>query len=69
VLVDSGDAAAVIVRTAAETTEDLIVMATRGHHGLSEMLLGSVTHKVLTCARCPVVTLARADSSWDAGAI
>ena len=69
VLVDSGDAAAVIVRTAAETTEDLIVMATRGHRGLGEVLLGSVTHKVLTCARCPVVTLSRVDSGRDAGAI
>ncbi len=58
ILVDSGDAAAVIVRTAAEAPEDLIVMATRGHRGIGEMLLGSVTHKVVTCARCPVLTLA-----------
>ena len=57
ILVDSGDAAAVIVRTAAESADDLIVMATRGHRGIGEVLLGSVTHKVLTCARCPVLTL------------
>jgi nucleotide-binding universal stress UspA family protein len=57
ILVDSGDAASVIVRTAAESAEDLIVMATRGHRGVGELLLGSVTHKVLTCARCPVLTL------------
>lgn len=69
ILIESGDAAAVIVRTAAEGAADLIVMATRGHRGLSEVLLGSVAHKVVTCAPCPVVTLARAVSSGDAGAI
>ena len=58
VIVDSGDAAAVIVRTAAESNDDLIVMATRGHRGVGEVLFGSVTHKVVTCARCPVLTLA-----------
>lgn len=56
-LVDSGDAAAVIVRTAVETPNDLIVMATRGHRGVAEVLLGSVAHKVITCAPCPVLTL------------
>lgn len=57
VLVDSGDAAAVIVRTVAELPIDLVVMATRGHRGVAELLLGSTTHKVITCARCPVLTL------------
>ena len=57
-LVDSGDAAAVIVRTTAQNVVDLVVMATRGHRGAAELLLGSVAHKVITCARCPVLTLA-----------
>ena len=69
ILIDSGDPAAVIVRTAAESAADLIVMTTRGHRGLGELVLGSVTHKVLNCARCPVLTLARVDSDRDAGAI
>ncbi len=56
-LVDSGDAAAVIVRTTAEYAVDLVVMATRGHRGAAELLLGSVAHKVITCSRCPVLTL------------
>ena len=56
-IVDSGDAAAVIVRTTAQNPEDLVVMATRGHRGAAELLLGSVAHKVITCARCPVLTL------------
>ncbi|HEX9102203.1 MAG TPA: universal stress protein [Polyangia bacterium] len=59
-IVDSGDAASVIVRTAAENPEDLVVMATRGHRGAAELLLGSVAHKVITTARCPVLTLADA---------
>jgi nucleotide-binding universal stress UspA family protein len=69
ILVDSGDAAAVIVRTAAENAADLIVMTTRGHRGIGELLLGSVTHKVLNCARCPVLTLSRVDSDRDPGAL
>jgi universal stress protein A len=55
--VESGDAASAIVRAAVETPADLIVMGTRGHRGFGEMLLGSVAHKVITCAPCPVVTL------------
>lgn len=55
--VDDGDAASVIVRTARDGSYDLIVMATRGHRGLAELLLGSVAHEVITHAGCPVVTL------------
>jgi len=55
--VESGDAATAIVRLVVETPIDLIVMATRGHRGMAELVLGSVAHKVITCARCPVVTL------------
>lgn len=55
--VESGDAAAVIVRTAAQLPIDLVVIATRGHRGVSELFLGSTAHKVITCARCPVMTL------------
>jgi nucleotide-binding universal stress UspA family protein len=55
--VETGDAATAIVRVAAETPVDMIVMSTRGHRGMVELVLGSVAHKVITCARCPVVTL------------
>ena len=34
---------------------DLIVMASHGRHGLSAMLLGSETQKVLTHAKIPVL--------------
>jgi universal stress protein A len=54
--VEEGDPAAVVVRFAAEAPSDLVVIGTRGHRGLGEMLLGSVAHKIITCARCPVMT-------------
>jgi nucleotide-binding universal stress UspA family protein len=55
--VESGDAASAIVRRAAEAPADLILLGTRGHRGAAELLLGSVAHKVITTAGCPVVTL------------
>ena len=56
-LVDAGDTAAVIVRTAVQRASDLVVIGTRGHRGVAEVLRGSVAHKVITCAPCPVTTL------------
>lgn len=56
-VVETGDAASAIVRLAAELPADLVVIGTRGHRGLAELLLGSVAHKVITCAGCPVVTI------------
>jgi nucleotide-binding universal stress UspA family protein len=44
-----------IIATAADRGCDLIVMATHGHGGLSAVLLGSVTNKVLTHAKVPVL--------------
>ncbi len=59
-LVEAGDVASAIVRVAAEAPADLIVLATRGHRGVAELLLGSVAHAVITTAGCPVVTLGEA---------
>lgn len=56
-LVEAGDAAAVIVRTAVQLGSELVVIGTRGHRGIAEVLRGSVAHKVITCAPCPVTTL------------
>jgi nucleotide-binding universal stress UspA family protein len=57
--VAAGDAAATIVRLAAELPADLVVMATRSRHGIEELALGSVAQRVIACASCPVVALGR----------
>ncbi len=46
-----------IVRYAKEQNIDLIIMGTHGHTGLTHMLLGSVTEKVVRKAPCPVLTV------------
>ena len=44
-----------IVATTTERGCDLVVMASHGRSGLSAMVLGSVTNKVLTHAKTPVL--------------
>ena len=44
-----------IITTSTDRGCDLIVMATHGHGGLSAVLLGSVTNKVLTHTKIPVL--------------
>ena len=44
-----------IIATAADKGCDLIVMASHGRGGLSAVLLGSVTNKVLTHTKTPVL--------------
>jgi nucleotide-binding universal stress UspA family protein len=44
-----------IVKTATKGKCDLIVMASHGRTGVSSLLLGSETHKVLTHAKVPVL--------------
>jgi nucleotide-binding universal stress UspA family protein len=51
------DVAAVLMRTAAEYDADLIVMGTRGRHGLRRLLLGSVAESLLRLADRPVLLL------------
>src|SRR5262249_7275544 len=46
-----------IIRFAKEGDVDLIVMGTHGHSGLTHVLLGSVTEKVVRKALCPVLTI------------
>jgi nucleotide-binding universal stress UspA family protein len=52
-----GSAASEIVRVAAEQHFDLIVMGTHGRGGLSHLLLGSVTEKVVRKAPCAVLSV------------
>ena len=46
-----------IVQTAKDRGCDLIVMASHGRRGLSAMILGSETQKVLTHSRIPVLVV------------
>jgi nucleotide-binding universal stress UspA family protein len=55
--VESGDLYQVIQRIAEEDEADLIVMGTRGAHGVEEFFFGSNTGKVIRKATCPVLTV------------
>ena len=46
-----------IIATATDRRCDLIVMASHGRSGLSAVVLGSVTNKVLTYTKTPVLVV------------
>jgi nucleotide-binding universal stress UspA family protein len=52
-----------IVEIAEGANADLIVAGTRGHSTLAGLLLGSVTHRLLHIARCPVLVAPPTDRS------
>ncbi len=54
---NSGNPGPVICATAQNWGADLIVIGRRGHSGLSELILGSVSNYVLHHARCSVFTV------------
>jgi nucleotide-binding universal stress UspA family protein len=56
-IVEMGDPHTLIVNWARDKAADLIVMSTHGRSGLTRMLLGSVTEKVLRSASCPVLAI------------
>lgn len=55
--VESGEPWRAIVDSAKEQGADLIVMASHGRRGLSALLLGSETQKVLTHVEVPVLVV------------
>ena len=52
-----------IVKKAEEEKADLIVMSTHGRTGIEQIMLGSVTAKVVARAGCPVLSIRPAKSS------
>ena len=56
-LVDAGQPFGSIVDCAEKEGVDLIVMSSHGRTGLSRMLIGSVTDKILRGAPCPVLVV------------
>ena len=50
-----GSPAEAIIAVAATRGSSLIVMGSRGLSGISEMVLGSTSHKVVSHAPCPVL--------------
>ena len=56
-IVGEGDAAALIIETAAAKNVDTIVMGNRGHGTLKGLLVGSVSTKVTAHAECTCITV------------
>jgi nucleotide-binding universal stress UspA family protein len=54
---DDGSPAEVITELAKRHKVDAIVMSTHGRSGISRLVFGSVTNKVLSMAPCPVVVV------------
>lgn len=57
IVVESGRAHDTICRIARRLRADLIVMSTHGRKGLHQVLLGSITNRVLREAPCPVLVV------------
>ena len=57
----SGGAAHIIADAAREAGADLIVAGTRGHGSVVGLILGSVTHRLLHIAPCPVLVVPAKD--------
>jgi nucleotide-binding universal stress UspA family protein len=55
--IEMGEPDDLIVDWANDNSIDVIVISTHGRSGLSRMILGSVTEKVLRKARCPVLAV------------
>ena len=57
ITVTQGDPAQVIIELAKAKSYDLIIMGTRGRTPFQELLIGSVSQKVMHHASCPVMVV------------
>ena len=57
ITVQFGDPGYEIARYAEEISADLVVIPSHGRSGITRILLGSVTERVVRLARCPVLVL------------
>ncbi len=57
IMVTQGDPAQVIIELAKTKSYDLIIMGTRGRTAFQELLIGSVSQKVMHHASCPVMVV------------
>ena len=55
--IEGGDPAEVIVETAKSEGADMIVIGSRGLSNISGLLMGSVSHKVTSMAKSPVLVV------------
>lgn len=59
VVIERGDASEIVTELAALRDVDVIVMGTRGHSKLRQLLLGGTASRVVEHAPCPVLTVHR----------
>jgi len=64
-LVNQGDPFSEIIKFARSNEVDLIVMGTHGRTGLKQILMGSVTEKVVRYSPLPVLTVKHAGQDYD----
>ncbi|MHB8602502.1 MAG: universal stress protein [Nitrosotalea sp.] len=57
IMITQGDAAKIIIELSKKNKYDLIIMGTRGRTAFQELLLGSVSLKVMHHALCPVMVV------------
>jgi nucleotide-binding universal stress UspA family protein len=56
-LIKQGDSSRLIVETAKDHGAEVIVMGSHGRSGLTRLLMGSITEKVIGAAVCPVLVV------------
>lgn len=64
--IEIGEPAQAITQAANALDVDMIVMSTHGRSGISRLLFGSVTNRVLSMAECPVLVVPSRDMAQEA---